>query len=98
MDTTTIEETVWDRLIAGGEFSLGQFVISVHDRTVRVFHSRSRTVTHLRKESSFAEMSTLCRQHGYTLPYLLHSTEPKTYHILQDSERRRPRQRLTRQT
>ncbi len=88
MDTTITEETLWDRLIAGGEFSLGQFVITVHEHTVRVFHSRSRRITHLDKDSSFTEMSELCRRHGYTLSYLLRTTEPKTYHVHQDSEPR----------
>ncbi|HKJ67322.1 MAG TPA: hypothetical protein VKA68_05155 [bacterium] len=88
MNASTFEKALWNSLIASGEFSLGQFVVSVHEQTVRVFHSRSRTITHLNKDSSFTEMSELCRRYGYTLTYLLRSTQPKTYHILQESEAR----------
>ena len=78
----------WHSLLLYKRFSIGPFVVSLTNDTVRVFHSRKNQTYRFPKKESFERMQDLCRVYHYDIHYLLQSCKPKSVQYLAESERR----------
>lgn len=80
MDAHISPKSAWEHLLALGEFSIGQFVVSTHDGDVRVYHSKTYQVCHCPQSESYQELQRLCEERGYSFQDLLMWFVPNTYH------------------